>query len=91
MDTFHELYGEEPMSRADISAESAYGARKMAARARREHERGMYLTPAEISRRWLDRKMIAAWKAKDIAGDPPPCFQRAFDREGARLLRGTMR
>ena len=88
MDTFRELYGEEPMSRADISAESAYGARKMAARARRERERGMYLTPAEISRRWLDRKMIAAWKAKDIAGDPPPFIQRAFDREGARLLRG---
>jgi len=88
MDTFRELYGEEPMSRTDISAEMAYGARKAAARARREREKGLYLSPEEISRRWLDRKMIAAWKAKDIAGDPPPFIQRAFDREGARLLRG---
>jgi hypothetical protein len=91
MDAFHELYGEEPMSRDQISEEMAYGARKAAERARREREKGMYLTPAEISRRWLDGKMIAAWKRKNIVGDPPPFIQRAFDREGARLLRGMMR
>jgi hypothetical protein len=33
-----------------------------------------------------DRMMIRLWKSKQIPGDPPPDVQRAFDREGARLL-----
>ena len=33
-----------------------------------------------------DQTAIALWKSKQIPGDPPPDIQRAFDREGARLL-----
>mgnify|MGYP001601078775 FL=1 len=39
------------------------------------------------TQREQDQTAIALWKSKQIPGDPPPDIQRAFDREGARLLK----
>ena len=42
-------------------------------------------------KRSADLQMIAMWKHSEIRGDPPPDIQRAFDREGARLLQEELR